>query len=1221
LNDPITAVELHEFRNSGQDARIWKRRIALLAKRGKDTLRTLQFPLDIQSDFASDLDLKKLTVTYNAIEGTGTGTLFDYWIKLHMAGFRFFPSAGQATISRQQSLFDDAAWNQSFCEQSGNEWTWFIPSKLFERFTKTPREVAKKGGSTKSILFIPENVANECHVSLTGASIKDTTPAPQREFFLRLGTVLAGQFESWKSANADLRVSMQVIDSFLKTEGINLPSLRNIADKYAPTLPEYATIAWSDPVKNACLNVSPSVFAQCAARYPQENDSSLSKIGKFVQIQATTPNVTALSWLFGKGLEYFRTVPVGTIIDEMDVPKSAKAAIQSVKDAALALPEINIFSIRNYSPFRPNFGGKIDSWIANYSNRLLLLKKLIAEIEPGFEFPHAVFENNSMMSGIDMNATELKDLVAAVYANALEASRAVDTLLGQLEGDIDAAIVKFELFSQLLDSLAGAMSIMSARYDRLVDIAGKDQNQLETLLACKFLAPNWCKPLSKLVSISGGLPDVELEIQKLNATFADVRTKMQVRYSLILSHIESLAGKVDVYAMLEARELEQMKKLKSQTPDRAHVQARRAVLHRIGRAVQNCSEKTKHKFCSMVLETGVFETPSYLKTFIFNQKGAIYRAPFDRARNRQYRMDSSVLLNTDWLGMVIQLSRDMFSSKDKNDLEDALRLERTALQLNLSGIPVMDYPSSLAIPDIDVDISASMSMQLSKPLVSPDLLQRAFNLYCSALSGLVFKQLRKGFVVKMRFGTSKDTQLIYASKDKNWNIPQQYKNAETGIGIAARLITSSKPAEMLAEVEKGAPEVLGEFMRQAPHDWFFDPVMGGNSVEGRAVEKGEIGKSRKFKGYRLVGAPSYKSVLDKSLLGLAGIGRSNVIIEIPYTQTTNADFTVSVTQCPPRITLSIPVTERITATEKDESMLFNRFVAIDLGERGLGYAVFDAKTMEKIASGHVMVKDISNLVRRTQLYEQRPNVRQKFQAKFNVNLSELRENTVGSVCHHINRLCAYYCAFPVIEYMVPDKLNKQVKSVYEAVSHRYLWSSTNAHTTARVQFWLGGQTWEHPFIKTANDNKPLLLSPGRGVSGKGTSQRCSCCGRNPFDILTAMKDKDKIAVLDGKARVNGAVFKLFERAQETKEGFEARRRQNKNATMDQPLAAGNYTVEDLRAIMRKNLRRAPTDRHVPDTTVSRYHCVFADCGHKMHADENAAINIGQKFRSEVVVAG
>jgi len=1212
------SIPLHAFRNSGADARKWKGRIALLAKRGKETMRTLQFPLEMSEPEAAAINTTPFAVAYNAIEGTGKGTLFDYWAKLHLAGFRFFPSGGAATIFRQQAVFEDASWNAAFCQQSGKDWPWLVPSKLYERFTKAPREVAKKDGSKKSIEFTQENVANESHVSLVGASITDKTPEDQKEFFLKMAGALAEKFDSWKSANEDRIVAMKVIDEFLKSEGLHLPSLENIAVKCSvETKPDNATVAWHDAPMSGVQNLAIGVFATCASRIDNIYDLNGGKLSKLIQESATTPNVTALSWLFGKGLEYFRTTDIDTIMQDFNIPASAKESIKPVVESAQAIPTMTVLGKKNYAPFRPNFGGKIDSWIANYASRLMLLNDILEQIEPGFELPQALLDNETLMSGIDMTGDELKELIEAVYAWVDAAKQGLATLLGR-GGNVDDAVQTFEQFSAMMDTLNGTLNTISARYVRAVEMAGKDEARLEKLIECKFDIPKWCKSVPKLVGISGGLPKVEEEIKVMNAAFKDVRARMFVRFEEIAAYVASKGAGMDVYDALEKRELEQLKKLKSAVPERAHIQAYRAVLHRIGRAVQNCSEKTKQLFSSKVIEMGVFKNPSHLNNFIFNQKGAIYRSPFDRSRHAPYQLHADKLLKNDWMELLAEISTTLMASESTEQMEDALRLERTRLQLQLSGLPDWEYPASLAKPDIEVEIQTALKMQLAKDTVTSDVLQRTFNLYSSVLSGLTFKLLRRSFSLKMRFSVADTTQLIYVPKDCDWAIPKQYLQAEGEIGIAARVVTESSPAKMVTEVEMKEPKALGHFMQQAPHDWYFDASLGGTQVAGRIVEKGkEVGKERKLVGYRMRGNSAYKTVLDKSLVGNTELSQCSMIIEIPYTQTVDADFRAQVQAGLPKVSINLPVKETITASNKDEQMLFDRFVAIDLGERGLGYAVFDAKTLELQESGHRPIKAITNLLNRTRHYEQRPNQRQKFQAKFNVNLSELRENTVGDVCHQINRICAYYNAFPVLEYMVPDRLDKQLKSVYESVTNRYIWSSTDAHKSARVQFWLGGETWEHPYLKSAKDKKPLVLSPGRGASGKGTSQTCSCCGRNPFDLIKDMKPRAKIAVVDGKAKLENSELKLFERNRESKDDMLARRHRNERAGMEQPLTPGNYTVDEIKALLRANLRRAPKNRRTKDTTVSEYHCVFSDCGKTMHADENAAVNIGGKFIADI----
>lgn len=261
---------LHAFRNSGQEARTWKRRVALLAKRGSESVRTLQFPLDISDEARTAIPLDKFKTAYNAIEGTEPGTLFDYWAKLHLAGFRFFTSSGLASIFRQQAIFNDDEWNTQFRAQSQHNWPWMAPSKLFERFGKAPREVKKRDGSIKSVDFTASNVANECHVTLVGTSLTDKTPTDQRAFFERIGQALAAEFETWSAANGDIQSVMSVLDKFFKAEGCkSLPSLSVMAQKYGPTKPEYATVAWCDVPATVKVHPAPPYSRGARAGTPR----------------------------------------------------------------------------------------------------------------------------------------------------------------------------------------------------------------------------------------------------------------------------------------------------------------------------------------------------------------------------------------------------------------------------------------------------------------------------------------------------------------------------------------------------------------------------------------------------------------------------------------------------------------------------------------------------------------------------------------------------------------------------------------------------------------------------------------------------------------------------------------------------------------------------------------------------------------------------------------
>ena len=62
-----------------------------------------------------------------------------------------------------------------------------------------------------------------------------------------------------------------------------------------------------------------------------------------------------------------------------------------------------------------------------------------------------------------------------------------------------------------------------------------------------------------------------------------------------------------------------------------------------------------------------------------------------------------------------------------------------------------------------------------------------------------------------------------------------------------------------------------------------------------------------------------------------------------------------------------------------------------------------------------------------------------------------------------------------------------------------------------------------------------------------------------------------------------------------------------------------FIGEEMLRATRQCLRFRQESTRSKDTSQSRYRCLFSDCGHEMHADENAAINIGYKWFTEKLV--
>lgn len=1237
--------KLHEFRNSGASAREWRGQVALLAKANKPIMRTLQFPLDLSVDQKAGLPLGQLREIYNVTDGTGPGSLYRYWSTVILSGFRIFQSGKAASMYRQAALFKDEEWRESFKAKSGQDWENFVPSKIIGRLLSLPRAT---GG--KDLSFEPELIAGEFHKFIAGTSITDKTPDEERDFYLGLGEAIAQSAESWQDAGKNLSTVMAAIDRYLNDQHkLKLPSLESIAKQYGPTKPDDATIAYVGKAVDGGQEPIYAVFATSAERYGKEPDNGLIA---HVQEDTITGNASGLSWLFGAGLEYFRSTDISQVMQDFDIDVVHREQVELVIKAARELPAINLFSEKHYAKFRPNFAGKVNSWIANYGKRLLELRQVIGDMNTEFALPVRLEseQGSKFFSGTNTTYAGVMDLMASIATAKDDAKSALDILCGQRDANesqgFDWALATIEKFSESIDTLFGVLNMVRARIEKEIEIAEATRNDAQLILAtdCKFDIPKWLSSLPKINRFTGGTPDVNATLEIKRDEFNLVQAAMQEHFVRIDAWCRENGHALDPYARIAEREANHIKGLNPKIHEiKGEVRAKRNILQRILKLVMACSDPVKQELAATIRTLGVFARPEDANRHIFEQKGMIYRSAFDRSRHTVYKLNDQVLMDTDWLAVldewVNQLKEKVQAGNlDRRTIEDWQRLGRGAYAIRLSGLPNIAYPGQLArttLPQGVLNLPVMLALELSKPEVSAEVLQKVFNQYSSVLSGLAFALFRKEFIIKLRFQRQGDNALLYAPKQKAWNIPERLFRAETAIGIACRKLPDSMRASVMPEEavslllkEKELnPDILGAFMVQSPHDWFYSLGVGGDSaVRAMDVSKGKLGSQiRNRVGVRLIGGQAYKTVLDRHLTNEAEVGDITVVFELQYAQNltldSNGQISVTASHQDTRAVLSVPVTETRKLRPADAEVFFNRVVAIDLGETGIGYAVFDARTKEMVDKGFHRIPSIKRMMRRTRHYQDRPNIRQKFQSLFNINMAEVRENVVGDVCHQINRLCAYYKGFPVMESMTGNTGNKQLDAVYTAVVNRYTYSSTEAHRNERKGYWMGSEQWQHPYLmgpeykdgKPTGKAKPLNLFPGVGVGSKGTSQECSSCRRNPVEALSTLKDTEQVAVNNGRIKVSNETLLLFERPAMTTEELKKLKQQQKRVPYDKPLSSGLYKATDLRRIMRANLRRAPEQVRTKDSTQSRYCCVFADCGNSMHADTNAAINIGRKF--------
>lgn len=216
--------------------------------------------------------------------------------------------------------------------------------------------------------------------------------------------------------------------------------------------------------------------------------------------------------------------------------------------------------------------------------------------------------------------------------------------------------------------------------------------------------------------------------------------------------------------------------------------------------------------------------------------------------------------------------------------------------------------------------------------------------------------------------------------------------------------------------------------------------------------------------------------------------------------------------------------------------------------------------------------------------------------------------------------------------------SKQLSLVYNMVNHRFTWSNVPAHKNERKSWWFETQMWEAPnnLIRlvpnpTSTDKlkkvgeswyKPLQLFPGTTVNASMTSRICSHCGRNVFEDIRALEQADvtKVSVVNGEVELAHGKVRLYKKPD--KEARKVFRRRNENVPFNTLLDDQELKMDVFVKCVRDNLRRVHKSVQTKDTTQSQFFCPYADCDNHnvaVHADVNAAINIGRRLLVELIV--
>ena len=1231
---------------SGVDARNWRRQLAATARRADDTIRTLKFPLEIHN---AHQYWPAASALHRTVASDEQGSLIRFLYTVHLNGFRVFGKQAETEAFRNAVTLDDSGWLTTHANTPLTvARAPFIPSSIYQRLLIAPRAVGGKDSGFKA-----ETIAVEYSKFFCAGKHSENIPAPERELFDAIGAAFATEFASWKDLTSRPADGARVIDTVLKELGYPAatPSLAHRMASLRPCEPA-GTVAFDShaAIDSDNQGIEPHmIVARALFVARSEGLSTKPELTKATQIYWTgDANHGGLAWLFGKGMSYFRETSPSDAAKDFDIPPEQVQNVEAVISAAKAIPDAaaSLLGGKSYSPYRSAIGGTLGSWIANYITRLFDLEAaLLADVEP-FELPAAILQDQKMLDDVGVAPSEIAAMVTDAMSGRNEALNALNRLTGKERGATRSEIETIESYSLLLDTLAGLLSALSERIKRSLEFAEREGDKIaqDTLSQYTFSTPKWIRRLEALNRLDLSIVDPQAELNTASHEFGLLHNAMHTHYADLLKWGSETGQTLSPLARIEALEDQYLRDKPASTKRKAPTeQAARSSFDMLGRAGRECSEITMRRFAE-VLRPVFADTTDYHRYF-HNRQGRLYKSNFDTNPRQPFAIaadavkNASAVMNSvaDWIAdFRIEVMAE--TPLSLRHLTDLYHLERALFAWRMQGMPNA-VPSHLAMPANLVEVfnlPIPLKLRLQAKEVSSSVMRKIFNNYYVRLKSLAAILLRDKFFLRCKFQRAGDNGILYVPGNEPWHAPDRLFASSKPIGFAARAIEKAQDGKREVSPLVATNILIGDsgvneasvrtWLRQSPHDWYF-PWQGQPSVVALPTDKSGLAKkTTTTEAARLIGAPAYKGVLDTRLADPAKVetGDVAIIFDQTFSQTCskgdNGQLIVGCELADALVALAIPVKEFKAETTPPS---FKNYIGIDLGERGIGYAVFDATTDALIEKGRVGIRSMHRLVQDDKIGKRAVSELQKFRSKFDRAEERRRENVIGDFCNAINRLMWYYDAFPVLEYSAGGA-SKAVDKVYEGVTNRYLFSTTSTVDAERTAYWCGASFWKHPtrfqykFDKTTGKKgktpEPLSLFPGVGTSAYGTSQRCSCCKRNPIDdIRKAMKDGEKtFRILDGGiVMLPSGKIQLFFAAPETERaGY---RRRNERTPLTKPADAMLIKGDDLLKAAYRNLRQAPLRRQVRDTTISQYHCLYSDCGQVLHAEENAAINIGEGF--------
>lgn len=1222
------------------------------AGRPLSAIYTRVFPLQ---DACSEPLWTAIPEARSALHSFASPSMFDVLMVLHSNRLRLFAKDGERMAFVSQTELTKAGFDERAQDLFGEDYPSFSLAGLLDVLTTLPRKVGRECDPQ----LLARRLAAAMGARPDGEEYEAPTPV------LQIAEALAERFDTWLELRDGMAEAARIVDAVLASLGYDLPptefavaaaDVKN--ESYAPL--GKATIAY-DPLRPPISEDTPSAqFAGVVASYlPECGGIRDPKAAKSLQQRITTANGNGLSWLFGVGKNRLSELNSRELSEALGVVSDEDIArVAAFQDALQSLPPLRAFGDGVYASSRTTLQGIVDSLIANYAKRLLELVQALeeighkpasypqelAEIDPDLIYTGLAYGQDYVRSLYDRQADEIQDCQTAL--SILTGEQAAKP------GDYAAAVESMERFNAYLNRFARVLSELQNRVSDAVERGD--------LLDTSIPIPRWLANTSKLVEIGDPLLSPEAAYPLLEQELDEVVSARRQHFFSLSRDLELTERRVlEVYEARIHQSLDDASKRGRDNRQSANLQelAHRQLLQRVGGAVKRCGPALSELFAQKLVAAGVVpergSARKALNAYLFSRGCVLYKHPLSTRRQRIVDLDLPALQRIDCLSLLAELSEAAAAAGDNRS---ALALEGASMAISLSALPdavprhLVLHPALESLENAEwlaLDPSGSDHIPSSE-------VQKLFNAgYNSRINGLTWQLAREQFVerseIRCFMGGNK---AMFVPTPGSWTPPPQLDDStlgavlreagvsdESGAGFdtvatAKAILSRARDLRQGESQHRHAMKLLS----QLPHRWaVVTDFPDAPQYEGLIADKGQIANGwGTRRGYLIETPRHFETELLSAFLG-AKVSPPTLMFERHLERTEEG-----LRETAKRVTANIPIQSLITT---GEDWAPRHILGIDLGEAGIGVTLIRLSDSRE-TSDFVPIRRIRKLIRSVQHYRQRQQPRQSYRRAFSESLELAKQAAVGEVCNAIDNLVARFDAIPVFEHSVGqfERGGRAIQTVYESVMARYVYTSNNeAKNVIRKSHWYGATQWQFPGlyeidpkqrqvdISAAKLRNPDSLfrqaigSPGVTVNAAGTSQHCSQCDRNPFDLLNAAEKRKAKTDSEGTVTLglpSGMTVLQLARPSVSRSRVSQARRRNERAPFE-PVSNIEYNLDTksglsrLRRDIKISLRRPGLSVQDSGTSQGSYHCIFSDCGAVMHADVNASVNIARRWRNRI----